>query len=72
MAPPQDREELRKACFDLLGKVRMLPTVDQAAFELFELILARLDRIETGVFSQEETPTRPEKRTTSPGFRAPK
>ena len=61
-----DREELRRICYELLGRLRGDdPPISQVGFELFEHILTRLDRIETGVYPSNEAPTKPEHISTS-------
>lgn len=58
-----DRTKLRRLSQESLDALR--GNVDERTWELFELILARLTRLETGEFSPEEVPTRPDKRFTS-------
>ena len=66
----EDRERLRQECHDLEGMLRGEPGVPESAFRLFEIILLRLDRLETGSFSNEERPTEPERKSSSAHFRA--
>ena len=60
-----DDEKLRQECHELEGLLRGEPAVPERAFRLFEIILVRLDRIETGVFAPAEAPTAPERRKSS-------
>jgi hypothetical protein len=70
----QDCDKLRQKCHELEGLLRGEPNVPEAAFRLFEtmrelaeIVLIRLDRIETGTFSTTERPTEPERRRKSSG-----
>lgn len=63
MAPSDDeREKMRQDCHADLAALRSDPLVSERAFRLFERLVSRLDRLETGSFSTEETPTKPERR----------
>jgi hypothetical protein len=59
-----EREELRAQTTDLIQRLRGEP-IPQALWELLDVFARRLDRIELGNFSQDETPTRPERRGSS-------
>jgi len=61
-----EREALRAQATDLLNRLRGDPSVPQALFELVDNILRRLDRLELGAFvTEEETPTRPDRKQSS-------
>ena len=55
-----DREKLRQECHADLAVLRRDPAVLERVFRLLERIVSRLDRLETGSFPTEETPTQPE------------
>jgi hypothetical protein len=62
-----EREALRAQSVNLLQRLRS-ETIPQTLFELMEIVIARLDRLELGAFdNQDEVPTEPGKnlRTTS-------
>jgi hypothetical protein len=58
-----DRTKLRRLSQEALNTLR--GSVEERVWELFELILARLTRLETGEFPVEEVPTKPAKRFSS-------
>jgi hypothetical protein len=60
-----DRDRLRQECHADLASLRTDTTLSERAFRLFEKIVARLDRIETGTFHETESPTKPERRGSS-------
>jgi hypothetical protein len=57
-----EREKLRQECHEDLAALRNDPTMSERAYRLLEKFAARLDRLETGEFPPEETPTEPERR----------
>ncbi len=60
-----EREELRAKTTDLIQRLRG-EQVPHALWELLDVFAARLDRLELGTFeTQEETPTKPERRVSS-------
>jgi hypothetical protein len=60
-----EREALRAQTTELLQRLRG-EDVPQALFELLGVIISRLDRIELGGFgTEEETPTRPDRKQSS-------
>jgi hypothetical protein len=65
-----DREKKRRESREHLDALRLDPTMPERAFRLLELFADRLDRLETGSFPTEETPTQPERKASKPGFRA--
>ncbi len=56
-----ERERLRQECHDDLAALRP-ESLPERAYRLIEKLVARLDRLETGVFSELEAPTSPERR----------
>lgn len=54
-----ERERLRQECRDDLDVLRLDPDMPERVFRLYEKILARLDRLETGTFDSTEKPTDP-------------
>jgi hypothetical protein len=60
-----ERERIRQECHADLAALRNDNLVSERAFRLFEKLVSRLDRLETGSFPQEETPTVPERRPSS-------
>jgi len=67
-----ERTKTRRESQELLDALRGDPSVSPRAWELFENILARLLRLETGSFGPEETPTKPARRLTeAPGREDP-
>ena len=64
-----EREKLRQECHDDLAALRSEP-IPERAYRLFERLVQRLDRLETGNFSTEERPTEPERRASSGHFAA--
>jgi hypothetical protein len=60
-----EREKLRQECHEDLAALRADPATSERAYRLFEKLVARLDRLETGAFSTTERPTEPERRTSS-------
>ena len=71
-----DREKLRQECHADLDVLRRDPAVLERVFRLLERLVVRLDRLETGSFPAEETPTEPDRTRTKkssgamPAFRA--
>lgn len=59
-----ERERIRQECHADLAALRGTE-LEERAFQLFEKLVARLDRLETGSFPPEETPTAPERRPSS-------
>ena len=65
-----DREELRKKTVELLQRLRVT-SVDPLIWDLFEVLVARLDRLELGSFeTEEERPTTPERKVSTAGMTA--
>jgi len=62
-----ERERLRLATTELQQRLRGEPDVPQVLYELLDVIVRRLDRIELGTFDDHERPTTKEPRTTSSG-----
>jgi len=60
----EDRAKLRQECHAMQNALRGTE-IPEPAFRLFEIIIARLDRLETGSFSQYESPTEPERKPSS-------
>lgn len=58
-----ERTKLRRLSQESLDALR--GQIEERQWELYELILARLTRLETGEFPIEEVPTKPAKRFTS-------
>jgi len=54
-----DRERLRKECYDDLAELRVGGELPERAFQLLEKLVARMTRLETGSFPTEELPTAP-------------
>jgi hypothetical protein len=54
-----DRAKLRGECHADLAELRGGGELPERAFRLLERLVARLDRLETGSFPAEETPTAP-------------
>jgi hypothetical protein len=69
-----ERTKLRLECHEDLAALRAGGELTERAFRLFEKLVQRLDRIETGSFSTAERPTDPERPRKSsgamPAFRA--
>jgi hypothetical protein len=67
-----EREVLRAKSTELYQRLRSESSVPQALFELLDVILGRLDRIELGEFTDpSEVPTEPGKNLRStPGMQA--
>jgi hypothetical protein len=58
-----ERERLRSQTTDLQQRLRGEPGVPQVLFELLDVVIRRLDRIELGEFTDpNEVPTEPGKR----------
>jgi hypothetical protein len=55
----RDREKLRLECREDLAALRS-SELPERAFRLLEKLTDRLDRLETGSFTQEERPTEPQ------------
>ena len=64
--PDEDREKLRQDCHADLLALRTGGELPERAYRLLERLVARLDRLETGSFSTEETPTVPERTKSGP------
>jgi hypothetical protein len=60
-----DRAKKRQESREHLDALRSDPSLSERAYRLFELLTDRLDRLETGSFPTEETPTAPERRPSS-------
>lgn len=68
-----EREQLRFQATELLNHLRADDKVPQALFELLDNMCRRLDRLELGSFTtEEETPTRPDRKQSSGGIAAVK
>jgi hypothetical protein len=65
--PEDERERIRRESREHLDALRPDPTMPERAFRLYELILDRLDRLETGSFTSEERPTEPDRTRKSSG-----
>ena len=57
--PDEDREKLRQDCHADLLALRTGGELPERAYRLLERLVARLDRLETGSFPDEERPRRP-------------
>ena len=65
-----DREKKREESREYLNALRLDPMMPERAFRLLELFADRLDRLETGSFPTEETPTQPERKASGSHFAA--
>ena len=64
--PDEDREKLRQDCHADLLALRTGGELPERASRLLERLVARLDRLETGSFPDEERPTAPERTKSGP------
>jgi hypothetical protein len=68
-----DREALRALTTDLLLRLQADPSIPQHVLELLDTFARRLDRLELGTFgTEDETPTKPDRRPSSGGMAAVK
>jgi hypothetical protein len=64
--PNEESEKLRQECHRDLAALRGDAGLSERAYRLFERLVSRLDRLETGSFSPEEKPTAPERKASAP------
>jgi hypothetical protein len=64
-----EAERLRMQCHEILGHLRSTD-LEPRVWEILDVLVARMDRLETGEFPPSEVPTKPERKQSGAGWNA--